>query len=325
MYNFALHFNCNSMKAFILENTGAPENLQLTALPLPDYNDNEVLIQVKAISINPVDAKTRNGNGMYGRLKEIQPLILGWDISGIVTAVGEKVTAFKKGDAVFGMVNFPGHGKAYAEYVSAPEDQLALKPANISFEAAAAATLAALTAWQAIVHHAKVQPDDTVLIHAASGGVGHFAVQIAKHLGAYVIGTSSAKNRDFVLGLGADRHLDYNTERFEETVSDVDFVLDTIGGNNIDRSLEVIRKQGTLISIPSGPNEQVTEKACSKGINGSFMLVASNGDDMKSLAALLENGSIKAHVSKTYPFEQMAQAHHDIETGRTVGKIVITL
>lgn len=316
-------FKQREMKAIVLTEAGNVDKLVLTTLPAPKLIEDEVLIQVKAIGINPVDAKTRSGKGLYGKLKEQSPIILGWDVSGIVTA--SKSRLFKVGDEVFGMVNFPGHGKAYAEYVAAPAVQLALKPANISHEEAAAATLAALTAWQALVSHAKIKATDKVLIHAAAGGVGHYAVQIAKHIGAYVVGTSSAKNKDFVMELGADEHIDYTSQRFEDVVKDLDFVLDTIGGDNIDRSLEAIKTGGTIISIPSGLNEEVTAKASAKGINGYFILVSSNGDDMKQLAILLEKGIVKSHVSQTYPFEQLPTAHSAIESGRTVGKIVITI
>lgn len=311
------------MKAIVLTESGDVDKLVLTTLPVPVIVEGEVLIQVKAISINPVDAKTRTGKGLYGKLKEQPPIILGWDVSGIITE--SKSQLFKVGDEVFGMVNFPGHGKAYAEYAAAPAVHLALKPANISHEEAAAATLAALTAWQVLVNHAKIKATDKVLIHAAAGGVGHYAVQIAKHIGAYVIGTSSAKNKDFVIKLGADEHIDYKSQRFEDAAEDLDLVLDTIGGDNIDRSLEVIKTGGTIISIPSGLNEEVTAKASAKGINGYFILVASNGDDMKQLAILLEKGIIKSHVSQTYAFEQLPEAHSAIESGRTVGKIVITV
>lgn len=311
------------MKAIVLTEAGDVDKLVLTTLAVPVIVEDEVLIQVKAISINPVDAKTRSGKGLYGKLREQPPIILGWDVSGIVTE--SKSQLFKVGDEVFGMVNFPGHGKAYAEYVAAPAVHLALKPANISYEEAAAATLAALTAWQALVNHAKIKATDKVLIHAAAGGVGHYAVQIAKHIGAYVIGTSSAKNKDFVIELGADEHIDYTSQRFEDATEDLDFVLDTIGSDNIDRSLEVIKPGGTIISIPSGLNEEVTAKASAKGINGYFILVASNGDDMKQLAILLEKGIVKSHVGQTYSFEQLPEAHSAIESGRTVGKIVITV
>jgi NADPH:quinone reductase-like Zn-dependent oxidoreductase len=312
------------MRAIVLNDFGGVENLveQQFAQPVPA--SGEVLIQVKAISINPVDVKTRAGKGMAGRLREIKPLILGWDIAGVVVSVGAAVEEFKAGDEVFGMVNFPGHGRGYAEYVAAPASHIALKPANISFEEAAAATLAALTAWQAL-KSADIKPGQRVFIHAAAGGVGHFAVQLAKQFGAYVIGTSSAPNKDFVLGLGADEHIDYRTQRFEDTVRDIDFVLDTIGGDNIDRSLPMIKRNGTIISIPSGLREEVTQKAKDSGINGYFILVQSNGSDMKMLAHLLEAGKLKAHVSKTFPLNKTGEAHLHVESGRTVGKVVITV
>ena len=309
------------MKAIIVAQPGGVENLVHTQTDTPVIGDNEVLVQVKAISINPVDVKTRAGKGMHGRLKTFSPLILGWDISGVVTASNS--AQFKAGDEVFGMVNFPGHGKAYAEYVAAPAAHLALKPANISHEEAAAATLAPLTVLQTLVQFGQVKAGQRVLIHAAAGGVGHYAVQIAKHLGAYVIGTSSAANRDFVLSLGADEHIDYRSQQFEKVVSNIDFVLDAIGGDNIDRSLEVINPGGTLVSIPSGLSEQVTEKAKAKGIRGAFILVQSNGEDMKTLADLLSQGKLRSHVSQTFAFADMDKAHLQVESGRTVGKIVV--
>ncbi|WP_142682883.1 NADP-dependent oxidoreductase [Chitinophaga polysaccharea] len=309
------------MKAVVLKGAGSVDNLVLTELPVPEPAETEVLVKIKAISINPVDVKTRAGKGRYNILKEENPLILGWDISGVVVASNSPL--FKENDEVFGMVNFPGHGRAYAEYVAAPAAHLALKPANISHEEAAAATLAALTAWQALVDHASIKPGHRVLIHAAAGGVGHYAVQLAKNLGAYVIGTSSAANRDVILGLGADEHIDYHTQPLVQHVSDVDFVLDTIGGDVIDQSLEVMKPGATIISIPSGLREAVTVKAEAKGINGFFILVASNGAEMGSIAVLLEQGRLRSIVSKTFPLEEIQQAHLQVETGRTVGKVIV--
>lgn len=313
------------MKAIVLKNFGDVNNLVTQELPMPSISANDVLVQVKAISINPVDVKTRAGKGMAGMLKDISPLILGWDISGIIVEVGTAVTQFKKGDEVFGMVNFPGHGQAYAEYVAAPAAHLALKPTSISHQEAASATLAALTAWQALTSQAKIKAGEKVLIHAAAGGVGHYAVQIAKHLGAYVIGTSSSANKDLVLSLGADAHFDYKNQPFEDLPKDIDFVFDTVGGDNVDLSIGIVRKGGTVISIPSGLSESVVEKAKAKGVNGYFFLVQSSGEDMKSIANLLDKGIIKSHVMKAYAFDQMAQAHLQVETGRTQGKVVVTL
>jgi NADPH:quinone reductase-like Zn-dependent oxidoreductase len=309
------------MKAIILKDFGGVEQLELTELPVPVIVEGEVLVQVKAISINPVDAKTRAGKGAAGKLKDEKPMILGWDIAGIVTE--SKSEEFQVGDEVFGMVNFPGAGRAYAEYVAAPADQLALKPEDINFESAAAATLAALTPWQAFSDHGRLRAGQRVLIHAAAGGVGHFAVQFARHIGAYVIGTASAENKDFVLGLGANEFIDYTTQRFEDVVKDIDFVLDTRGGDYIDRSLKVIKKGGTLVSIPSSANDGVQEKAKAKGIFGKSMMVQASGEDMQHIASLLEDGALRAEVSKVFPFEQMAEAHLAIETGKTRGKVVV--
>ncbi|PJR04101.1 NADP-dependent oxidoreductase [Avrilella dinanensis] len=311
------------MKAIVLKTPGGVENLVIQDLDKPIIKSGEVLIQVKAISINPVDIKTRNGKGIYGRIKDEKPLILGWDISGMV--VESQDAKFQIGDEVFGMVNFPGHGKAYAEYVAAPALHLARKPQNISHEEAAATTLVALTAWQALVTNANVQKGQKVLIHAASGGVGHIAVQIAKHLGAIVVGTSSAKNKDFVLSLGADAHIDYHDYDWANHPREFDFVLDTIGGDNIDNSLEVTKEGGSIISIPTGLNEEVTAKAASKGVTGYFILVQSNGDDTEKIAKLLEKGIIKPYIFKAYGFDQIQEAHLQQETGRTVGKLIITV
>ncbi|MEP7374489.1 MAG: NADP-dependent oxidoreductase [Chitinophagaceae bacterium] len=314
------------MKAIILKEAGAVENLERKEIPAPAIKADEVLIQVRAISINPVDIKTRIGKSLYDELKSRnEPIILGWDISGVITEVGSAVTTFKPGDEVFGMINFPGHGRAYAEYVAAPALQLALKPSNISHEAAAAATLAALTAWQSLVTHAKLSKGQKILIHAAAGGVGHYAIQIAKYLGAYTIGTSSAGNRDFVLNLGADEQIDYKTQRLEDAVNNVDFVLDSIGEATIDSSVAVTKKGGTVIFLPSGIDDEKLKELNNTGINCYRILVKSNGDDMKQIAALLEKGIITSHVSQVFPFEKMTEAHLQIETGKTKGKVIVMI
>jgi NADPH:quinone reductase-like Zn-dependent oxidoreductase len=313
------------MKAIILKGFGGVENLVKKEIPVPDYTDFEVLVKVKAIGINPVDIKTRKGKGMAGALKEIDPIILGWDISGNVTNTGRKVTLFRPGDEVFGMVNFPGHGKAYAEYIAVPETHLALKPENISHEEAAAASLAALTAWQIIKEKARIKPGDKVLIHSAAGGVGHYAVQMSKYLGAVVTGTASGKNNDFVLSLGASRCIDYEKQHFEDVLHDFDFVLDTIGGEYTDRSLKVLKPGGTIICIPSGTSETIAEKARKKGMIGSHFQVKSDGKNMKEISTLLEKGIVKSFISKTFSIDEIQAAHLQIETGRTKGKIVLTV
>lgn len=312
------------MKAIVLTGFGGVENLVLREVPQPGIAGNEVLIRVRAAAVNPVDIKTRKGKGRADYLRNFDPIIPGWDVSGVVVRTGPEVTLFSEGDDVFGMINFPGHGKAYAEFASAPETHLALKPANISHEEASGASLAALTAWQILKEKAALVPGDKVLIHAAAGGVGHFAVQMSKYLGAEVTGTASAANREFVLGLGAAQVIDYEKTRFEDVLHDIDFVLDTIGGDYIDRSMKVLRRGGTIICIPSGRLEGLEEKAAERDLTGARFLVQSDGNNMKEIAGLLEKGIVKTYVSGTYPPEQVREAHLQIESGKTRGKIVLT-
>jgi NADPH:quinone reductase-like Zn-dependent oxidoreductase len=312
------------MKAIIINEFGGTDKLQYTELPEPVIKENEVLVKVHAIAINPVDVKTRAGKGMSGRLKNEMPVILGWDISGVVTATGSDVKEFSVGDEVFGMVNFPGHGKAYAEYVAAPASHLARKPANVTHQQAAATTLAALTAYQALVHQAGLQKGQRVLVHAAAGGVGHFVVQLAKHIGAHVIGTSSTANKDFVIELGADEHVDYRNQLFEEVVKDVDLAFDGVGGDIVRRSIQVVKGGGKIISIPTGIPAEIVEAAKESGVNAFFFLVQSNGTDMAALADLLERGIIRPYVNH-FDFSQMDMAHQQQETGNTRGRIVLTL
>jgi NADPH:quinone reductase-like Zn-dependent oxidoreductase len=313
------------MKGIILAEAGSVDNLKYVDLPKPTINENEVLVKVKALSINPVDSKARANAGSLNWLFGAErPVILGWDLSGTVVEVGEKVQTFKVNDAVFGMVNFPGKGNTYAEYVSVPATHLTLKPTNISYEQAAGATLAALTAWQVLFGH--IRKGDRVLIHGTSGGVGHYAVQIAKHLGAYVIGTSSGKNKAFSLGMGVDKHIDYTLKDFEKELADIDFVFDTVGGDIMSRSINITRQGGKIVTIPTGNIPQdYLEKATTKSIDLSFVLVKSSGEDMAILADLMQKGILKSHISHTFPFDEMAKAHLQLETGRTVGKIVLTV
>ena len=313
------------MKAVILTEAGGIENLSIEEITAPVPQSKEVLVKVHAVAINPVDMKTRKGGAFLAQLQEQGQVILGWDISGVVHAAGEDVSLFKPGDEVFGMVNFPGSGRAYAEYVAAPEEHLALKPKNISHEKAAATTLAALTAWQALAHEAKLSPGQQVLIHAAAGGVGHFAVQIAKHLGAEVVGTASASNKDFLTELGVDVPVDYKASDYEDQIEQVDVVLDPIGRETTEKSLQTLNSGGTLISIVGGVKDHLNSIIEEKGITAKNYLVHSSGSDMKQLAELLEKGIIKPHISHRFSFEEIAEAHHQIESGRTRGKIVLTL
>lgn len=311
------------MKAIILTESGGPENLSLQEIEKPQPKDGEVLVNVHAISINPVDIKTRKGGALYASLKESGPVILGWDISGTVVSAGMDAKVFKEGDEVFGMINFPGHGRAYAEYVSAPETHLALKPSSITHEEAAATTLAALTAWQVLVQQANIQKGQHVLIHAAAGGVGHFAVQIAKYFGATVIGTASAANEAFLRQLGVDRFIDYKAQQLSEEIKDIDIVLDTIGGETTEESLQLLKPGGKLFSIVGGAKDPVQKKAEEKNVVAKNYLVHSSGEDMQALAKMLAEGHLKPTISHRFSFAQIPDAHKQIETGKTRGKVVV--
>lgn len=224
------------------------------------------------------------------------------------------------------MVNFVGHGKAYSEYVAAPASQLALKPTNVSYEEAAASTLAALTAWQAFTYFGKLEQGDKTLIHAAAGGVGHFAVQIAKHLGAYVIGTASDYNKNFIQSIGADQHIDYKKVPFEDVLSDIDFALETIGGKHFEQTVQVLKPGATIINLPSGLTEKAKQKARDKNLNATFfMSVYSSGEDMKQIAKFLKEGIIRPYISKKFNFDQIKEAHKQIKSGSTRGKVVLTI
>nr|WP_317200425.1 NADP-dependent oxidoreductase [uncultured Psychrobacter sp.] len=311
------------MQAYLLHEAGGIENLTLSEIDTPMPKDGEVLIKIKAISINPVDVKIREMPKLLDKVYGTdRPLILGWDIAGIVHAVGRDVTDFKTGDKVFGLVNFPGHGSAYAEYVAAPGEHLVEIPEGTSFPEAAATTLAALTALQVL--RPRIKAGDKVLIHAGSGGVGHFAVQIAKDIGAYVISTSSADNRDFVLSLGADEHIDYEAQDFEKIVSDLDFVLDAIGGEVLKNSLKVTKDGGEIISLPTPQfSDEVLNYAREHDIDVAYFNVTSNGDDMQTLKTMLEKRVLKPHVFKTFAFAKLHDAHRQVETNHTVGKVIV--
>jgi len=314
------------MKAYLLNEAGGVENLVLSDIEKPNIKVNEVLVETKAISINPVDVKVRLADEVLTMIMgtEGRPVILGWDIAGTVVAVGEEVSEFEIGNRVFGMVNFPGQGKGYAEYVASPAGHLAIMPEKSTFEEAAATTLAALTALQVL--KPRVNKGDRILIHAGSGGVGHFAIQIAKALGAHVISTSSEKNRDFIMSLGADEHIDYREQKFDEVLSDIDFVLDGMGGEVLENSLKVVKDGGTIVSLPTHQfPEALQAMADRRNVGLEFVLVQSSGEDMNTLKGMLEADELKAHVSKIFSFEKMAEAHTQIESGRTVGKTVVTL
>lgn len=314
------------MKAMVLKRFGGIENFAVEDVPEPPVGDGEVLVEVKAIGIDQIDVKARKGEGMSDYLKQEHPMILGWDISGVVSKVGSRVKDFKAGDAVFGTIRFPGPGSSYAEYAAAPADQIALKPENISHAEAAAATQSPLTAWQALVDTGHVKKGDRVLVHGGAGGVGNYAIQIARHIGCYVITTVSGADRAFVKELGADEVIDYRAQAFEKEVKEVDFVLDTIGGDNFVRSLDVLKPEGMIVLLPSNKKEEADKAVREKQVkNYKHILMHSSGKDMRAIAGMLREGSMKANVDKVYSFEQIPQAQEQLENGKVRGKIVVIL
>lgn len=315
------------MKAILLNEAGGVENFQYSEIATPQIDPSEVLIKVKSISINPIDVNARGNEGVLDWIFQgKRPAILGWDISGEIIEIGRDVSEFEIGDEVFGLVNFFGKGNAYAEYVKAPVSHLSNKPKNVSHQEAAASSLAATTAYQTLVDVAKLKKGDRVLIHAASGGVGHFAVQIAKHLGAYVIGTSSSVNKDFVLSNGADEHLDYQQSQISEISQKVDVVLDTIQGATLFDSIDIVRPNGMIITLPSPEiPEDVKAKAEKQDVNVLFHFASSKKETVSAIAELLEKNIIKPKISKQFPFSEMGEAHKEVESKRVVGKVVVNV
>ena len=315
----------SSMRAVVQHALGGPDVLSVQEVPRPEPLPTEVRVKVHAAGINPVDWKTRAGAGMAGVLGE-PPFILGWDVSGVVEEAGFGVTTLKLGDEVYGMPWFPRAAGGYAEYVTAPARQFARKPASLSHEQAAAVPLAALTAWQALVDTANLQPGQRVLIHAAAGGVGHFAVQFAKHLNAHVIGTASGRHHAWLTELGADELVDYTAVRFEDEVKDIDVVIDLVGDehdNTSTRSLDVLRPGGLLVAIPSGVSPELHAAADARGLRSSAFLVEPDAPALTRIAELIDAGKVQVQVEEVFDLEHAADAHARGETGRTRGKLVL--
>lgn len=315
-----------TMRAISATRPGGPEVLELITMPKPRPGLVEVLVRVHAASVNPTDWKTRGRGGFEDRkLDKDAPTVLGYDVSGVVEAVGPGVTLFRPGDEVFGMPLFPNLPGAYAEYVVAPPRHFAAKPAGLTHVQAAALPLVSLTAYQALTDFARIEPGQRVLVHAAAGGVGHVAVQIAKALGAHVIGTASAAKHDFVRSLGADEVIDYRTRDFTEAAGRVDAVLDTIGGDYLERDLSVLNDGGTLVSLAYGVDADLAARAAARGIRADFMLVEPDQAGMRAVRDLVESGRLTPTVEAVLPLAEAAKAHELSESGRTSGKIVLAV
>ncbi len=307
------------MRAIQLDRFGDPDVLGLVDVPRPAPMGTEVLVRVVAAGVNPVDWATRAGDGLLDSL----PIVLGWDVSGVVEEVGLGVTRFAVGDEVFGMPWFPRQAGTYAEYVAAPSRQLARKPEAMSHVEAAGLPLAGLTAWQVLVDAAKTGPNQRVLIAAAAGGVGHLAVQIAKARGAYVIGTARAAKHEFVLQLGADEVIDYTTTNPAQALDDLDVVLDPVGGAYAEDLVGAIKPGGVL--LPFAAEQPIFDDAARRGVRVQEVLVEPDGHALEELAGLVAAGQLRVAVERTWPLDAAAEAHRHGERGRTAGKLVLTV
>lgn len=332
------------MKAFLLERYGKSGNTRIGEAPVPPVGDNDMLIQIRAAGVNPVDFKIRDGE-----LKQVLPfrlpIILGNDLAGVVTQVGANVTRFKPGDAVYTRPDKSRIG-SFAEFISVREVDVAHKPANTNMEEAASLPLVGLTAWQALVERANVQPGQTVLIHAGSGGVGAFAIQLAKHLGATVATTTSTTNVDMVKRLGADIVVDYKEQDFADVLRDVDMVLDTLGPPTVEKSFKVMKPGGKLISISGPPDAafarefglswplqqvmrliswRVRKHARQHGVGYAFLFMHPDGVQLQQIATLVEAGTIRPVIDKVFPFDATQDALAYVETGRARGKVVVKI
>ncbi|MET9418377.1 NADP-dependent oxidoreductase [Streptomyces klenkii] len=307
------------MRAVIQKSFGGPEVLEVVETERPTPLMAEVLVRVHASSVNPVDVAVRSG--AYPMLGE-PPFGVGWDISGVVEEAGAG-SRFKPGDEVYGMPFFPRAATGYAEYVAVPSRQVARKPATLDHVHAAALPLAALTAWQGLVDAAGLTEGQRVLIHRAAGGVGHLAVQIAKVRGAHVTALASAPKHDFVRSLGADEVIDYRTTDYTEVVGDVDVVFDS--SSEGVRSLEVLRPGGTLVSIMEHADRELAARIEAAGRRFAGIAVEPDYASLEAIAALVDAGRIRPHVAETFPLAEAAKAHEVVGSGRTQGKVVLTV
>jgi NADPH:quinone reductase-like Zn-dependent oxidoreductase len=309
-----------TMKAIRIHNYGGPEVLRHEDAPRPEPQAGEVLVRVHAAGVNPIDWKVREGH-MKDFWPHKFPLILGWDLSGAVEELGRGVSRFKIGDEVYSIPD-PTRNGAYADYIVVRESELALKPNSLHHIRAAAVPLAALTAWQSLFDTAQLQPGQRVLIHAGSGGVGHFAVQLAKWKGAYVFATASTKNQDLLRKLGVDEPIDYTQQRFENVARNIDIVLDTIGGGTQERSWSVLKKGGVLVSLVQPPSE---EKAKELGVRAALLGAQPSGEQLAEIAKIIDSGRLAPVIDRILPLSEVRRAHELSKSGHTHGKIVLRI
>ena len=306
------------MKAVVAHEYGAPEVLKFEEVPRPEPNEDEALVRVIASSVNPADPLTLSGK--YAReFGTHLPLIPGYDIAGVVEKTGANITKLKVGDTVYG---YPTFGGGWAEHVTVKESEVAAKPKSLNFVEAAAVPMGALTAWQALVDVAKLQPGQTILIHGGSGGVGSFAIQIAKARGARVIATASTANQDLLKQLGADVAIDYTKTKFEDVAKDVDAVLDPVGKETLARSYGVVKKGGIVMSLVARPDPVELEK---RGIRGASIISHPDADDLAEIAQLIDAGKVKPIVTQIVPLSAAIAAQQQAATHHTRGKVVLRI
>jgi NADPH:quinone reductase-like Zn-dependent oxidoreductase len=332
------------MKSFLIDQYAKGGTLRLSDSPMPELRDNDVMVEIYSASVNVLDSKIRDGEFKL-ILPYRLPLILGNDVAGVVTRVGSKVRHFKPGDAVYARPAQDRIG-TFAEYIAVDEADLAMKPNNLTMEEASSVPLVALTAWQVFVERANLQKGQKVLIHAGSGGVGTIAIQLAKHLGAYVATTTSTANIDLVKSLGADVVIDYKKDNFEEILQDYDVVLNSLGKDTLEKSLRVLKPGGKLISISGPPDSNfakesgfnwlvqqamrflsfgIRRKAKRRNVSYSFLFMTANGMQLSKIAALIEANVIRPVVDQVFPFEKTNEALAYVEMGRAKGKVVVAI
>jgi len=310
-----------TMKAAVIHDFGGADQFAIEDVPVPSPAQGEVLIEVHASGINPIDFKTRDGLGVNRGWESVPDnIILGWDVSGVVT--DSNSDRWSVGDEVFGMPRFPALTDGYAELVAAPGEDLAQKPAGVSHAEAAAVPLTALTAWQALFDNAGLERGQRVLIHAGAGGVGHVAIQLAKWKGAHVTTTCSGRNEEFVRSIGADDVIDYTQDNFAEKASDMDVVFHMISPDQRPGSYATMKDGGYLASITGPIDPEELEK---HNVRGAFVMVRPSGAQMAEIAGLMESGALTVNVDATYPLEDIVKAHGHVEGGHTRGKVVLTL
>ncbi|MFI6317872.1 NADP-dependent oxidoreductase [Nonomuraea sp. NPDC050556] len=310
------------MRVIVQKDFGGPAVLELTDGPVPSPLPSEVLVRVRATGVHSFESAVRSG--AFPLLGD-PPFTLGWDFSGVVEHVVPGVTRFKEGDEVYGMPFFPRQAAAYAEYLVAPSRQIALKPRSLSHLQAAAMPLAALTAWQGLVDGAGVTAGQRVLVHAAGGGVGHFAVQIAKALGAHVVATCGTDKQEFVRGLGADEVIDYSKTDFARSVREIDVVFEAVGGDYADRSLRTLRDGGLLVTIVERADAALAARAEAAGRRFMGVTVEPDHVALERLAELADSGLLRPHVEHVFPLEKAAEAQALASLGHTKGRIVLSL